>query len=58
MIHIYMVRKNRDRKGWLHDVPANLPIISCGTLILGMLIFHDAHCLPSDPVYSVETIGL
>lgn len=58
MVNIYMVRKNKDRKGWLHDAPANLPIISCWPLILGMLMFHGTYRLAGDPVYSVETIGL
>ncbi len=47
------------RRGyWRKDEVPNYPIISLGGVSLGQLIYHKARRHPSDPVWTVETIGL
>ena len=43
---------------WTEGEAANYPIITLGTLSLGELMYHNARRRPSDPMWTVETIGL
>lgn len=53
-INISMCRRGKD---W-GEHPCNYPIIELGEISLGQLVRHDAYRMPTDPVWTVETIGL
>jgi len=56
MITIYMCRVNN--KSWTKPAPATVPVFDDGTAILGPLIRENLIRFPTDPKYTIETIGL
>lgn len=53
-INISMCRRGKD---WgIH--PVDFPIIELGEISIGQLLLHGAYRMPTDPVWTVETIGM